>query len=78
MNSAMPTDRDLLQQTNETVLRMDAKLFDKDTGFVPGVKQTLASHSKRIRFLERLGWTIGGGLAVITFLIAHHLIAGVK
>ena len=72
------SDSEKLDKVVNIVTRMDAKLFDSQTGFVPGTTRTLTNHGGRISRLEKWMWATAGGLAVVTFIIGHHLLALMK
>ena len=71
---APSNDSELLRTIATTVERMDAKLFDEQTGFVPTTNDRLKNHTGRISRLEKWAWMLTGGGLVVAYIIGHHLV----
>ena len=70
------TDSQLLHDISDNVNQMRTELFGLrgDNGFVGETKARLISDSDRIRAIERWMYMVMGAIAVIGFIIAHHLL----
>lgn len=72
------SDSEILRQINERSSRMEARLFgatENDEGFVQVTTSKLVDYGKRIGSLELWRSLLIGGGAVLTYLVAQHLLS---
>jgi hypothetical protein len=76
--SLNPEESKTLSEIKDTIGRMDTKLFDEQTGFIPATQATHEKYGKRIGRLEKWAFIATGAGLAVGWLITHHLMSIAK